>query len=122
MFVFFDVPKWEQNSNQTKYFVGPPLQQMIQNARLLTVDQKERMLFDSSSVDWRFQRTGHSSFFLFDCYMNIFMIVFCWTLVIIGQCVIKKKKSIKEYCGKFYSLLHKVHEISILYISLTTLL
>jgi len=68
MFVFFDVPKWEQNSNQTKYFVGPPLQQMIQNARLLTVDQKERMLFDSSSVDWRFQRTGHSSFFLFDCY------------------------------------------------------
>jgi hypothetical protein len=67
------------------------------------------MLFNTSSVDWRFLRTGHTSFFIFDCYMNIFMIILCWALVIIGQCVIKKKKALKEYLGKFYSLLHKVH-------------
>jgi hypothetical protein len=24
MFVFFDVPKWEENSNKTKYVVVPP--------------------------------------------------------------------------------------------------
>jgi hypothetical protein len=67
------------------------------------------MLFDTSSVNWRFQRTGHTSFFIFDCYINIFMIVFCWMLVIIGQCVIKKKKLFKKHMGKLYSLLHKVH-------------
>ena len=80
------------------------------------------MLFDAQKVDWRFQRTGHSSFFIFDCYMNIFLIVLCWALVIIGQCVIKKKKSLKQHLGKFYSFLHSAHQISIVYISLATLL
>jgi len=53
------------------------------------------MLFDTSSVSWRFKRTGHTSFLIFDCYMNIFLIVLCWALVLIGQCIIKKKKSLK---------------------------
>ena len=35
IFVFFDVPPWESNSNRTKYVVVPPVQDVVKNARLL---------------------------------------------------------------------------------------
>lgn len=83
----------------------------------------ERSLFDIHSVEWRFQRTGHTSFFIFDSYAQIFMIVLCWVLVLIGYCVNKHKPLLfKKHMGKFYSFLHKVHEICILYLMITTLL
>ena len=74
-------------------------------------------------MDWRFQRTGHTSFFIFDTYAQIFMIVLCWVLLLIGYCLNKKKPLLfKKHMGKFFTFVHKVHEISILYISITTLL
>ncbi len=35
IFVFFDVPAWEKNSNKTKYVVVPPVSDIIENARML---------------------------------------------------------------------------------------
>ena len=35
IFIFFDVPLWEQNSDKTKFFVVPPVSDIIQDARLL---------------------------------------------------------------------------------------
>lgn len=55
--------------------------------------------------------------------MVIFLILFCWLLVIIGYCVNKHKPLLfKKHMGKFFTFMHKVHEISILYIMLHTLL
>lgn len=106
MFVFFDVPQWEQNSNKTKYVIVPAVEEVVKNARLL----EERKLFNVQSVDWRFQRTGHTSFFIFDCYIQIFMIVLCWLLLLIGYCMNKKKPLLfKKHMGKFFSFVHKVH-------------
>ena len=118
-FVFFDVPNWEQNSNRTKFFIVPPVSDIIQNARLL----QPRTLFDTNSIEWRFQRTGHTSFFIFDSYGVIILICFCWLLLLIGYCLNKHKPLLfKKHMGKFYTFLHKVHEISILYIMLTTIM
>lgn len=35
IFVFFDVPPWEKNSDKTKYVVVPPVSDMIKDSRLL---------------------------------------------------------------------------------------
>ena len=106
MFVFFDVPPWEENSDKTKYVIVPPVQDVVKNARLL----EERQLFDTQSLEWRFQRTGHTSFFIFDSYAQIFMIVLCWILLLIGYCINKKKPLLfKKHMGKFFTFVHKVH-------------
>lgn len=122
IFVFFDVPKWEKNSNKTKFVVVPPVQNLIKNARLLQ-QQQRRTLFDVNTLEWRFLRTGHTSFFIFDTYGVIFLILFCWLLVLIGYCANKHKPLLfKKHMGKFYTLVIKAHQISILYIMLHTLL
>lgn len=51
------------------------------------------------------------------------MILFCWILLGIGYCLNKHKPLLfKKHMGKFYTFLHKVHEISILYIMLATIM
>jgi hypothetical protein len=35
IWVFFDVPKWEKNSDKTKYVVVPPVSEIVQDSRLL---------------------------------------------------------------------------------------
>ena len=46
-----------------------------------------------------------------------------WVLMLIGYCLNKKKPLLfKKHMGKFYTFLHKVHEIAILYIMLNTML
>lgn len=35
IFVFFDVPKWQKNSDKTKYVVVPSVSNVIQDARML---------------------------------------------------------------------------------------
>jgi hypothetical protein len=54
--------------------------------------------------------------------MNIFLIVLCWVLVFLGKCCINHKLKHKNILGSFYSLTHKIHEISIFYITLATIL
>ena len=120
IFVFFDVPPWEKNSNKTKYVVVPPVSEVVQNSRLL---QHRRTLFDTNSIEWRFARTGHTSFFIFDTYPVLAMIVGCWILVLIGYCCNKHKPLLfKKHMGKFYTVIHKVHEIAIMYIMLSIIM
>lgn len=119
MAVFFDVPPWEQNSRYTKYVIVPPVEDVVNSSRLLT----ERKLFNIADVEWRFERTGHTSFFIFDTYLQILLIVFCWILLLIGYCINKNKPlDFKKYMGKYYSFLHKVHEICIFYVGINTVL
>ncbi len=112
-FVFFDVPKWEKNSDKTKYAVLPAVSDVVKDARLLEQGEEQharRMLFDVNQIQWRFLRTGHTSFFIFDTYGVIFLVIFCWLLLIIGYCANKHKPLLfKRHVGKFYSFVHKVH-------------
>lgn len=74
-------------------------------------------------MDWRFARTGHSSFFIYDTYPVLFLIGFCWILMLVGYCLNKKKPLLfKKHMGKFYTALHKAHEIAIMYIMLATIM
>jgi len=49
--------------------------------------------------------------------------VVCWVLLLITHCVNKNKPVLfRKHAGKFYTLLHKTHEIAILYIMLSTIM
>lgn len=86
------------------------------------MEMNTRTLFNTSKIDWRFRRTGYSSFFIFDTYNNIFMMVLCWILLAIAHYCIKHKIQHKKVMSAFYSFTLKVHEITIFYIGLSTLL
>lgn len=118
IFVFFDVPPYEQISNQTKRFISPTVEDKIRDAQEIT--NEPRSLFSTDSMYWRFQRTGQTSFFIYDCYIPIFLIVACWILIIIAyKC--KHKHWYSLHAPKLFSAVHKVHEISILYITMASI-
>lgn len=51
------------------------------------------------------------------------MILICWILVAVGYCLNKRGSTVfKKHMGKFFSLLHKAHEVSLMYIMLSTIM
>lgn len=72
--------------------------------------------------EWRFRRTGWSMFFILDTYTQIIVIALAWIgLAITKKCVYKKDPYHKNI-GRAYTVLHKIHEVSILYLMITTVL
>lgn len=69
---------------------------------------------------WRFQRTGQTSFFIYDVYMPLFLIVLCWIGVIIAYCSTKKRWYL-SYASNLYSAVHKIHEMSLMYITMASI-
>ena len=57
---------------------------------------------------WRFQRTGQTSFFIYDCYLPAFLIGLCWIGLIVVYCG-RKKKWYTLHAAKVYSAVHKIH-------------
>jgi hypothetical protein len=55
---------------------------LTKDQRLLSSDRK---LFDIRTVHWRYQRTGQTSFFLYDCYIPIMLISICWIGALVGH-------------------------------------
>lgn len=69
---------------------------------------------------WRFQRTGQTSFFIYDCYMPVFLIILCWILLFIAyKC--QHMHWHARHAGKIFSATHKIHEISLLYILMASI-
>jgi hypothetical protein len=92
----------------------------VKDSRLL---HQLRQLFNIYSIEWRFARTGHTSFFIYDTYGIVIMLIFCWIILLIGYLLNKKQPRLfKRNAGMFYTLIHKAHEISILYIFINTIL
>lgn len=75
IFVLYDVPQWEQNSKIPNNVFG-------QETHGLVKDQ--RLLFDMTTTPWRYQRTGLSSFFLYDVYIPLLLIGICWILILVA--------------------------------------
>ena len=67
-----------------------------------------RLLFyaENKPEFWRFLRTGSSTYFMFDTYLQLGLLVLCWILVFALQ-VLKKK--FPKLVGAGYTLLHRVH-------------
>ena len=57
---------------------------------------------------WRFQRTGQTSFFIFDVYMPAFLILICWIGMYLSR-YNKNKKWYKPYSVKLYPIVHRIH-------------
>ena len=82
--------------------------------------RQPRRLFSTDSLFWRFQRTGQTSFFVFDCYMTAFLIALCW----VGLLVVhrgRQKRWYTVHAGKVYSAVHRIHEISIMYVTMAAI-
>lgn len=69
---------------------------------------------------WRFQRTGQTSFFIYDVYIPIILIVVCWIGLIIAH-FSQDKKWFASYGSNLYSGVHKIHEISLMYITMAAI-
>ncbi len=54
--------------------------------------------------------------------MNVVMMVVCWILLAVAHYLIKDRAYQKKLLGMFYAMTHRVHEVAIFYISLTTML
>lgn len=69
---------------------------------------------------WRFQRTGQTSFFIYDCFVPVLLIILCWiSLFIVHKC--KSKQWFVQHASKFFSATHKIHEISIFYVTMASI-
>jgi hypothetical protein len=66
---------------------------------------------------WRFQRTGQTSFFIYDVYIPMFLIGLCWLGMIVAHFA-KDSRWYISYASTLYSAVHKIHEISIMYITM----
>lgn len=69
---------------------------------------------------WRFQRTGQTSFFIFDVYLPSFLIALCWAAAIVSYCA-KKKRWYEAYSTKIFPIVHKIHEITIMYVTMAAI-
>jgi hypothetical protein len=118
IFVYFDAPPYEKISNKTKRFVSPTVEDKIRNAQ--EVSPTARQLFSTDSMYWRFQRTGQTSFFIYDVYIPIVMIVLCWLGMFVAHCCTKQKWYL-SYASNLYSAVHKIHEISLMYITMAAI-
>jgi hypothetical protein len=59
--------------------------------------------------DWRFKRVGFTTFFFFDIYMQIILIVFVWVLLLIFLKCIYRKNHTHKNVRKVFLIFHKVH-------------
>lgn len=69
---------------------------------------------------WRFQRTGQTSFFIYDVYVPMILIGLCWVVLIVAHCG-RGKRWYATYAPHIYSAVHKIHEISILYVTMAAI-
>ena len=70
---------------------------------------------------WRFERTGWSTYFVLDTLLQVIAILFCWIVLGIAKCRYKKHPYHKNV-GRAYTIFHKIHEISILYVTISLIL
>ena len=118
IFVFFDAPPYEKISDKTKRFVAPTVEDRIRNSQ--EVSAEGRALFSTDSMYWRFQRTGQTSFFIYDVYIPILLLVLCWAGMIIAH-FSQKKRWYVSYAANIYSAVHKIHEISLMYVTMAAI-
>lgn len=83
--------------------MSPLADNIANNSRLLS----QRNLFEIDSIEWRFKRTGFTTYFLLDCYMQIILIVVSWALVFIARKLDGKVRP--TIISKFYSAFHWLH-------------
>ena len=113
-FIHHDMPQWEQTSSRkNRVYSGPDMYDLTKDARLLEGENNpKRELFDITTVYWRFQRTGQTSFFIYDVYVPLTVISLCW-LVILVRFIMRKCCPGVTFSNSTYArcwvLFHKTH-------------
>lgn len=72
--------------------------------------------------DWRFKRTGFSTFFLLDIYMQIILIGGSWIALLVLLKIVYRKDPTHKNVGRGFVVFHKVHEISLMYVTIALVL
>lgn len=76
----------------------------------------------SMPADWRFKRTGFTTFFALDLYMQIILIGTVWVILLIFSKCIYRKDNTHPHVRKAYIAFHKIHEISLMYVTIALVL
>lgn len=88
-----------------------------------SIVKNQRLLFDMTTMYWRYQRTGQSSFFIYDVYIPLLLIATCWALALVAYCMRRSdKNALKGFESKYFTVLHKLHEASILYVTMAMMM
>ena len=122
-FVFFNVPPYEQNSDKTKYSFSTPDQEIIQNSKARRLQTPAKV--NNFVNEWKFDRTGHTGYFIFDTYIQLMLIGIVWALLCSGWIYEKvkgKNDKTSKYITRIMAVFHKVHEISLFYLLLSALI
>lgn len=72
--------------------------------------------------DWRFKRAGFSTFFIIDIYLQIILIVVSWLLLLLFVKGIFRKNPTHPHVRKMFMIFHKIHEISLMYVTIALVL
>ena len=111
-FVFFEVPDWEEDGKEVKYIMAEKLSSILRKGRRLYYAENKPEF-------WRFTRTGSSTYFMFDTYLQLSLIVLCWIIIFAVQVF---QKRFPRLVGVGYTFLHRVHEIAYFYVWIGILL
>lgn len=80
-----------------------------------------RMLSGTTLNEYRFRRTGFTNVFIFDCYIQIIVIVVTY-LMLLGVTFLSRRSSkFKKVRPMLESMLTVFHEIALMYFTLTIL-
>ena len=105
-FIYFEVPKWQKDGTEDKSVFNLIISSIIANT-----SSSQRMLASTTfkEVDWRFERTGQTGYFLFDAYIPILMTILCWLPIIIFNCMPNQNKTVRKLRSITYTCLHRIH-------------
>lgn len=80
-FIYFEVPQWEKDGSGLKCFFSDLVSGMLNTTG-------QRLLVTvSEGVDWRFSRTGHTGYFIFDAYIPLIILALSWIpILILDRC------------------------------------
>jgi hypothetical protein len=123
-FIFYQVPSWEKNAKNYRAVFDTSINKLLPNIN------KQRRMLQSLNVSnenlipagWRFKRTGLTTFFIVDIYMQLILIACAWIMLIVAVKLVFKKNKTHKHLSKIYSIFHKVHEISLMYLTIGMML
>lgn len=112
-FIYFEVPKWEQDGSGLKRVFTSLISTLVNN-------QSSRRVLGplASPIDWRLSRTGFTGYFLFDAYIPVLVIIVSWVPISILK-LWSKWRSPAKIGSMLYTILHRAHEISMFYIMIS---
>jgi hypothetical protein len=98
---------------------------VVQTYKQRRLQQQNSTRISNFINEWKFDRTGHTGFFIFDTYIQLFLLGSAWIIFVVGWIYEKKinaGKTVVKINTRIMAIFHKIHEISLFYLILGALI